>query len=127
MLIGELAKATATSKDTIRHYTELGLLEPTQIRAGSRVYNEFSQLDAQLIQWIKTGKSLGFTLGEMRPYLTLFINQGLTTENLVRGYSEKLAEVEDRIAGLQPLQRVLKNKLAAFDAAGPQQQQARGS
>ena len=50
MLIGELAKASDTTKDTIRHYDELGLLLSSNRQAGSRVYKEFSADNLERLQ-----------------------------------------------------------------------------
>jgi DNA-binding transcriptional MerR regulator len=43
MLIGELAKASGTTKDTIRYYDQLGLLITAECRADSRTHKEFSE------------------------------------------------------------------------------------
>ena len=38
LLIGKLATTANTTKDTIRHYDQLGLLKSRKRQAGSRLY-----------------------------------------------------------------------------------------
>ena len=74
MLIGELAKSSGLTKASLRHYVELGLLTPTPKQAGQRAYNDFSDDDVKRLKWIKLGKTMGFSLKEIRPYLDLFMS-----------------------------------------------------
>lgn len=53
MLIGELAKATGTTKDTIRHYDQMGLLISTERQAGSRSYKDYSQDNIERLDMIR--------------------------------------------------------------------------
>ncbi len=41
MLIGELARQTGLSKDTIRFYEKMGLIAASQRPAGTRLYKEY--------------------------------------------------------------------------------------
>lgn len=69
MLISELAKKSGLSKDTIRFYKEIGLIEAQTRQAGTRVYMEFSPEMLERLAMITQGKSLGFTLNEMKHLL----------------------------------------------------------
>ncbi|MEL6903398.1 MAG: MerR family transcriptional regulator, partial [Cyanobacteria bacterium J06606_4] len=66
MLIGELAKQSNLSKDTIRFYEKIGLLSAGERRAGSRVYKEFPPHTLMRLQLIRQAKKLGFTLSEIK-------------------------------------------------------------
>lgn len=111
MLIGELATTVGVTKDSIRHYIDKGLLKPTSKQAGSRVYNDFSDGDFERLKWIILGKSLGFTLSEIKPYLDLFMDEDLPKETMMALFSEKLVEVEAKIEQLQNIRRILVSKV----------------
>jgi len=61
--IGEIAKLTGVSIDTIRHYTRKGLLTPE--RDSGNGYQHYSQTDAQRVRFILQAKWLGYTLNEI--------------------------------------------------------------
>lgn len=63
---GEFADLCGTTKETLRHYNDIGLLEPAHIaKNGYRLYSP-----AQTVNYliISTLKSAGFTLDEIRRY-----------------------------------------------------------
>lgn len=112
MLIGELAKTAGITKDSIRHYMDVGLLKPAARRAGHRTYNDFSQQDIERLKWVSLGKSLGFTLSEIKPYLDMFMSNTLPKEQAVGMFRDKLEEVNLKIAELENIKRILESKLA---------------
>lgn len=61
--IGEVAKQTGVSVDTIRHYTRKGLLAPS--RDSSNRYQLYSGSDVQRVRFILQAKRLGYTLKEI--------------------------------------------------------------
>lgn len=66
MLIGELAKASGCSRDTIRFYEKIGLLEvPLRARRENN-YKDYPDEALQTLRSITNLKSLGFTLEEVR-------------------------------------------------------------
>ena len=112
MLIGELAKNADVTKESIRHYISLGLINPTQAKAGTRTYNEFSEADVERVEYIKLAKSLGFTLKELAPYVELFMENRLSKDVAAAALEEKLIEIEGKIADLQQIKSRLQAKLA---------------
>ena len=69
MKIRELAKAAGTSKYTVRHYVELGLLEPG--RNPENGYQVFDDVALGRLNFIKTARGLGLSLQDIR---TIFID-----------------------------------------------------
>lgn len=61
--IGEIAKLTGVSADTIRHYTHKGLLAPR--RDPGNGYQQYSKADVQRVRFILQAKRLGYTLKEI--------------------------------------------------------------
>lgn len=111
MLIGKLATTVGVTKESIRHYTDIGLLKPTSKQAGTRYYNDFSEDDLERLKWISLGKSLGFTLSEIKPYLNLFMDDDLPKETMTALFREKLIEVEAQIETLQNIRTILVSKV----------------
>ena len=73
LLIGKLATKANTTKDTIRHYDQLGLLKSRKRQAGSRLYTEFHPECVERIELIKSAQAIGFTLTEIKDSSSLFI------------------------------------------------------
>ncbi|MCW3121025.1 MAG: heavy metal-responsive transcriptional regulator [Flavipsychrobacter sp.] len=66
MLIGELSKASGFSKDTIRYYEKIGLIE---LRKRDRRDNNYKDYPVEILYTLKAIhnlKGLGFTLEEIR-------------------------------------------------------------
>jgi len=61
--IGEVARLTGVSVDTIRHYTRKGLLAPK--RDSNNGYQHYSKTDVQRVRFILQAKRLGYTLKEI--------------------------------------------------------------
>ncbi|WP_067857520.1 MerR family transcriptional regulator [Nocardia shimofusensis] len=65
--IGQVAERTELSLKTIRHYDEIGLVQPSARSSGGfRLYTE-ADIDRLLV--IRRMKPLGFTLAEMKHLL----------------------------------------------------------
>ena len=62
MRIGELAQASAVSRDTLRFYEQRGLIAAQRSANG---YRDYPAQMVQLVLYIKTAQRLGFTLGEI--------------------------------------------------------------
>lgn len=69
MRIGEVAERTSLSLRTLRHYEDMGLVEPSgRTDGGFRLYTE---KDVERLLIIRRMKPLGYSLDEMRDLLTL--------------------------------------------------------
>jgi len=69
MQIGELAKRSGVTVQTVRFYERLKLLpEPQRKDSGYRVY---SATELNRLRFIRQGKSLGFSLDEIRNILRM--------------------------------------------------------
>ena len=63
MKIGEVAEATELSIKTIRHYDEVGLVQPSARSAGG--FRLYTRDDVDRLLTIRRMKPLGFSLDEM--------------------------------------------------------------
>lgn len=66
VLIGELAKASGFSKDTIRFYEKIGLIELPKYARRDNNYKDYPDEVLQTLMSIRNLKGLGFTLEEIR-------------------------------------------------------------
>ena len=109
MHIGELAEKTGLSLRTIRHYDEVGLLEPAgRTLGGFRLY---TQDDLARLMLIRRMKPLGFTLEEMTDLLRIIDTlggAGTVDPALRRDLDGFITQAIDRRAALQ-------NQLAMAD------------
>jgi DNA-binding transcriptional MerR regulator len=94
LLIGALATQANTTKDTIRHYDEMGLLRSRKRQAGSRLYTEFHPECIERVEMIKSAQINGFTLNEVKNYLNDYFDGSLDIDKQINIISEKLAQVK---------------------------------
>jgi MerR family transcriptional regulator, copper efflux regulator len=70
MNIGDVAKACGVSTKMIRHYESIGLIaESLRTESGYRTY---SDKDVHVLRFIKSARSLGFSLDQIRQLLSLW-------------------------------------------------------
>ena len=111
--IGEVARRTGLSPDSIRHYERLGLV-PVAPRSvgGLRLYPESTVRRVQVVQ---AALAVGFTLRELA---SAFAERraGRPPCRRIRTLAQaKLADVERRIGDLQRLQQALTWTLRDWD------------
>lgn len=93
MHIGEVAARTELSLRSLRHWEEVGLLQPSgRTEGGFRLYTED---DVEKILVIRRMKPLGFTLEEMKAALTEVevLRDPAASAEAVAGAREQLAAV----------------------------------
>ncbi len=100
--IGELAKKTGASVETLRFYESQGLLaSQSRSSAGYRLYsdNNFRQLN-----FILQAKKVGFSLREIKHLLGLNLHKDEHTCEEVKQYTgEKINEIDAKIRDLQSI------------------------
>jgi MerR family transcriptional regulator, copper efflux regulator len=112
MLISEFAIATGLSRDTIRFYVRLGLLQP-QITAkgGRRPYRLFSAEDVQVAQLIRIAQSLGMPLKEIAGIAKARREGRMTRERSVEVLRGQLDLLEKKAQQLQAMVAYLRDKI----------------
>jgi MerR family transcriptional regulator, copper efflux regulator len=112
--IGQLAKQSGVRIDTVRHYERIGLLKPTmRLASGYRRYGEAEQ---KRLRFIRRSKALGFTLDEIEALLSLSSTRNVG--DIRRAASERLADVERRIAELARIRASLRSLIKACPGHG---------
>lgn len=107
--IGKLAKQTGSKPQTIRYYEEVGLLPKANRSPGNqRVYSK-AHLDR--LTFIRHSRELGFPLDSIRELLALSDDPNHSCEDVDRIAGQHLANVRDRIARLEALEKELGRML----------------
>ena len=114
MLIGELAAKAGCSRDTIRFYEKVGLVEGARGRTESNNYKHYDEQMVERILLVKQAKLLGFTLDEIQGLLVAWETGSLSGEEKTKLFVDKIALVDQRIAELKRVRNYLKQKLAAL-------------
>ena len=110
--IGALAERASVNVETIRYYQRRGLVEePTKPLGGQRRY---SAAAVKRVVFIKRAQQLGFTLEEVKALLRLEDGQSCGETRTLAEH--KLAVIEERLADLNRMRRLLKNLISECSA-----------
>jgi DNA-binding transcriptional MerR regulator len=110
---GQVAAAAGVNLQTLRYYERRGLLaEPARTLGGHRLYPDEA---VTVLRVIKTAQRLGFTLDEVADLLdTARHRHGPGDGTGLRQRAEqKLIDVEQRIADLELIARMLREAIEA--------------
>lgn len=111
MLIGELVKRTECSRDTIRFYEKVGLIEGKRERGGTNSYKHYDDQMIDRVLLIKQAKLLGFTLAEIKGLVVAWEANTLSLREKVNIFQDKIVLVDQRIAELKKVKQYLQRKL----------------
>ena len=111
LLIGELAAKANTTKDTVRHYEQLGLLKSRKRQAGSRLYTEFHPECIERIELIKSAQAIGFTLTEIKNSLNDYYDGHLDIDSQLVLTQQKLEQVKKQQANISIMVELLSERL----------------
>ena len=112
MRIGELCKRAGVSRDTVRYYERMGLLDKTAQPNATNTYKHYSELSLQRIRLIVHAKALGFTLAEIGDVVHVWESPTFGVEQKVMCLQAKLAELDAKHLALVTLRTGLLNALA---------------
>lgn len=103
--IGDLARATGTTVETIRYYERIGLLaKPLRTEGNYRAYGEN---DLRRLNFIRHSRGLGFDVAEVRSLLDLSDQPERDCSEADRIASGHLQAVNAKIEQLELLRREL--------------------
>jgi DNA-binding transcriptional MerR regulator len=108
--VAEIGRRTGLTRKALRHYEELGLVEPTaRTDAGYRLYDSEA---LRRIELVNRAKVLGLRLSEAKEFL--HVAEGCCGDHhpeLAELVERKLTETEQRIQELQSLRSTLTTVL----------------
>ena len=102
MLIGELVKKSGLTKDTIRYYKKIGILNSRVVqRNPENGYKNYSEEALSVIQMLEFGKQHGCTLNEIKELLDTHYQNNLTCFSIKPFIIQKLKTVNEKIQALE--------------------------
>src|ERR1700683_4410583 len=112
MLISEFARVTGLTRDTVRFYARLGLLQPkTNGKGGRHPYSIFTDKDVQAAEVIRISQSLGMSLKEIAAFTEERRKGHLTNERRAEIMSAQLISLEAKATELEMMIRYVRAKI----------------
>lgn len=106
MQIGQLAKQTDTTPETIRYYEREGLI-PLPLR-GANGYREYSPAHVQKLRFIRRCRVLELSLADIKQLLAIQNQPDAPCQEVDRLIARQRAQIREKLAALQQLDRDLK-------------------
>jgi MerR family mercuric resistance operon transcriptional regulator len=103
--IGQVAKQTGVTVETVRFYEKQGLIEAPQ-RSDSG-YRQYPWETTKRVRFIQHAKEVGFTLKEVAELLALRREPGTSCSDIKLRATEKIEAVDQKIKDLQLIREAL--------------------
>ena len=107
--IGQLAHAARVPTSTVRYYERIGLLSPEGRTAGN--YRLYGAEALARLRFIRAAQGTGFTLDDITALLRLQDATPDACQDVQTLIETRLDDLEQRLADLRQVQRVLKATL----------------
>lgn len=109
MNIGAAAERSGLPPKTIRYYEDIGLVQASRAFNG---YRDYTVEDVHRLKFLQRARSLGFSVEECRQLLSLYADKNRDSANVKAIASQKLEEIDAKIAQLQSLSAVLSHLIS---------------
>jgi DNA-binding transcriptional MerR regulator len=107
LTVNGVIKASGLSRETLRYYEKMGLLNPQ--RRATNGYRVYAADDLERLEFIVRTKKAGFTLRKIRELLE-FKKRKHATGRLGRDIArEQIKDVDERVAALQDVRVILED------------------
>ncbi len=103
--IGEIAKRTGVTVETVRFYEKKGLIV-TPERSGSG-YRQYPADTVKRVRFIQHAKEVGFTLNDIGDLLALRREPGTSCADIKLRATQKIEEVDQKIQDLKRIRDAL--------------------
>lgn len=117
MKIGQVARASGVSVETLRYYERLGLLDAAE-RAPYSNYRTFPPSTVRSLRFIRRVQNLGFSLAEIKELLELRTSRGARAIEVRTTVERKLAAVRHKIRDLKRIKSSLERLSESCDGRG---------
>ncbi len=121
MRIGELAKRTGLSRDTIRFYERQGLIRAEENRELSNNYKSYPEDAVLTLDVVRDAQSAGLSLTDLTVFMSQLVAEDAEDFDGDAFLAAKIAEVEARISASKRFLKTLKDTrhalaIAPYDA-----------
>ena len=113
MQIGKLAHETGLTSHTLRYYEKEGLLPKRYVQRGLNNYRHYTPKAVERITTIKTLHAAGFTLSDIKDFLSRWETGQLTPKEALSFIQQKLDAIDTRIKKLEMTRDFLVKGLSA--------------
>lgn len=107
MSIGQAALASGVSSKMIRHYEAIGLLQ--RPRRTDNGYRTYSEKDLHTLRFIKTARTLGFSLEHIRNLLSLWQDQNRSSSDVKALVMEHIQSLNIKIESMTAMRDTLQD------------------
>ena len=114
--IGQVARATGFTVETIRYYESIGLIPEAQ--RSSSGYRVFSAEIVRRLRFVRRAQNVGFSLDETRRLLELQGQPDASASEVRELASLKLAEIEEKLSDLERIRDALRAASCSCDGSG---------
>jgi Cu(I)-responsive transcriptional regulator len=115
--IGQVAKQSGVSVETVRYYEKEGLLEvPERKESG---YRQFKGDTIARLSFIQQAKKLGFSLKEIGELLSITSDANTVCNDVKQLSQDKLVDIENKIKMLQQMRKSLKKLIDVCPGQAP--------
>lgn len=108
MRIGELAERSGLTRDAIRFYEKIGLVESIRLPNG---YRDFPPEALPWLDYVRTAQHLGFTLAEIAEHGRQLRDTPDSATALSALFEEKIQVIDQRMAQLTSLRAELEQRV----------------
>ncbi|MEP1696658.1 MAG: MerR family transcriptional regulator [Paracoccaceae bacterium] len=116
MRIGELAKKSGVSRDTIRFYEKQGLLQ-CEAREAENNYKSYPEDAVMTIAVIRDAQEAGMSIGDLTVFLSQLHTAYVGDFDGFIFLDKKIRETEERIAASERFLNVLQKTRSALEIA----------
>lgn len=108
-------KKTSITRDALRYYNMIGLLNPTiNPHNGYKIY---SDSDVTQIQFVKSVKQIGFSLNEIKELISKLDQAKCKHQSIIPDLQRHLSEVNEKIKLLNETRKYLETLIKEFKDA----------
>jgi DNA-binding transcriptional MerR regulator len=118
VLIGELARLSGVTAETIRYYEREGIL-PKPRRMGSGKYRRYEARDADRLRFVRRARDLGFSLDDIRTLLDLAASdRGRPCGSVDELCRSHISSIDEKLAQLTALRKELHRLTSECNPGG---------
>lgn len=114
--IGQIAKKTKLTVETIRFYEKQGLIIPPQ--RSDAGYRQYQADTVKRVFFIRRAKEVGFTLKEIKELLFLRKKPGTSCTEIKLRSLEKIEEIDKKMQDLQKIKKALSLMVMRCSGSG---------
>jgi len=115
--IGQVAKQTGVTVETIRFYEKQGLIAtPQRSDAG---YRQYPSETVKRVHFIQRAKEVGFTLKDIGELLALRREPGSSCTDIKLRTTQKIEDVDKKIQDLKRIREALARMVMKCSGRGP--------